>query len=39
MLLLLCRPDGSMVMVNSRDSYRLAALVAHHILIDSDALK
>jgi len=39
---MLFRPDGSMVMVrsrsNSRDSYHLAALVAHHILIDSDTL-
>jgi hypothetical protein len=39
---MLFRPDGSMVMVKSRsksrDSYHLAALVAHHILIDSDAL-
>ena len=39
---MLFRPDGSMVMVksrsNSRDSYHLAALVAHHILINSDAL-
>ena len=38
---MLFRPDGSMVMVKSRsksrDSYHLAALVAHHILIDSDA--
>ena len=39
---MLFRPDGSMVMVKSRsrrrDSYHLAALVAHHILVDSDAL-
>jgi hypothetical protein len=39
---MLFRPDGSMVMVrsrsHSRDSYHLAALVAHQILIDSDAL-
>jgi hypothetical protein len=39
---MLFRPDGSMVMVKSRsksrDSYHLAALVAHYILIDSDAL-
>jgi hypothetical protein len=39
---MLFRPDGSMVMVksrsHSRDSYHLAALVAHYILIDSDAL-
>jgi hypothetical protein len=39
---MLFRPDGSMVMVksrsDSRDSYHLAALVAHHILIESDAL-
>jgi hypothetical protein len=39
---MLFRPDGSMVMVksrsDSRDSYHLAALVAHQILIDSDAL-
>ena len=38
---MLFRPDGSMVTVKSRsksrDSYHLAALVAHHILIDSDA--
>ena len=35
---MLFRPDGSMVMVksrsHSRDSYHLAALVAHQILID-----
>jgi len=39
---MLFRPDGSMVMVrsrsHSRDSYHLAALVAHQILIDSDVL-
>ena len=39
---MLFRPDGSMVMVKSRsrsrDSYHLAALVAHHILISSDVL-
>ena len=39
---MLFRPDGSMVMVKSRsrsrDSYHLAALVAHLVLIDSDVL-
>lgn len=39
---MLFRPDGSMVMVKSRsrsrDSYHLAALVAHSILINPDAL-
>ncbi len=38
---MLFRPDGSMVMVKSRsrsrDSYHLAALVAHQILIGADA--
>jgi hypothetical protein len=37
------RPDGSLVVIKSRsrsrDSYHLAALVAHRILIDSDRLK
>ena len=40
---MLFRPDGSMVMIKSRsrrrDSYHLAALVAHQILLDSAALK
>jgi hypothetical protein len=39
---MLFRPDGSMVMIKSRsrsrDSYHLAALVGHQILIDGDAL-
>ena len=40
---MLFRPDGSMVMIKSRsrsrDSYHLAALVAHRVLIDPDVLK